>query len=102
HPISIYGVGDGSHMVVLQSITNGVESGKYVWPMFSSIGPGGGGFELRGWRDQTGFSLIDLGERHGLGTVFEYTKGQPGGAASRSQPVSHETNRTSSAAGSGR
>jgi hypothetical protein len=101
-PISIYHVADGTHIVVVQSITNGVESGKYIWPMFSSIGPGGGGFVLSGWRDNTGSSLIDLGERRGLGTVLEYTRRQPGGAANLSQPVSPETNRTSSAADSGR
>jgi len=28
HPISIYHVADGSHIIVVQSITNGVESGK--------------------------------------------------------------------------
>ncbi len=77
HPISIYHVAaDGSHIVVVQSVTNGVESGKYIWPMFSSFGPGGGGFVLSGWRDQTGSSLIELGGREGLATVFEYTKGQ--------------------------
>ncbi len=76
HPISIYHVADGSHIVVVQGITNGVESGKYLWPMFSSFGPGGGGFVLSGWRDQRGSSLIELGGTEGLATVFEYTKGQ--------------------------
>ena len=102
HPISIYHVADGSHIVLVQSITNGVESGKYIWPMFSSRGPGGDGFALTGWRGPTGSSLIDLGARQGLAAVLEYTKGQPDGAANRSQPIRSETNRTSSAAGSGR
>jgi hypothetical protein len=102
HPISIYHVADGTHIIVVQSITNGVESGKYIWPMFSSIGPGGSGFVLSGWRDQTGSSLIDLGGREGLATVLEYTRGQPDGAANRSQPVPSGTNLTSAPAGSGR
>jgi hypothetical protein len=102
HPISIYHVADGSHIVLVQSITNGVESGKYIWPMFSSIGPGGDGFALSAWRSPDGFSLIDLGPRQGQATVLEYTRRQPDGAANRSQPVSPQTNQTSAPAGSGR
>ena len=80
HPISIYHVADGTHIVVVQSITNGVESGKYIWPMFSSAGPASNGLVLRGWRGPTGSSLIDLGGRQGLATVLEYTRRQDGAA----------------------
>src|SRR5881628_873396 len=83
HPISIYHVADGSHIVLVQSITNEVESGKYIWPMCSSIGPGSNGFLLSAWRRPAGSCLIELGGRQGLATVFEYTKRQAHGAANR-------------------
>ena len=74
-PITTYhAAGDGSHIALVQSITNGVESGKYIWPQVSSFGPGGDGFNLTGWRGPTGTSLVDLGPKEGLGSVFDYTK----------------------------
>ena len=102
HPVSIYHVADGTHIVVVQSVTNGIESGKYIWPMNSSAGPGGDGFVLGGWRGPDGSPLIDLGGLQGLATVLEYTKGQQNGVADGSQPFSSGTNRTPGAAGSRR
>lgn len=74
-PVRIYHAGgDGSHIVVVQSVTGGVESGKYIWPQASSFGPGGDGFNLTGWRGPNGTSLIELGPKEGLGSVYDYTK----------------------------
>jgi len=95
-PIAVYHVADGSHILVVQSITNGIESGKYIWPWFSSLGPGWGGQVLKPW------GVVDLDQRKGLADVYDYTKGQQDGAANGSQPIRSETNAMSPAAGSRR
>jgi hypothetical protein len=95
-PIAVHHVADGTHIRVVQSITNGIESGKYICPWLSSLGPNWTGEVLKHW------GVVDLGSREGLADVYDYTKGQQDGATNGSQPVRAQTNQTSGAAGSRR
>ena len=95
HPIRVYE--DHGNVVVVQGKTGGIEYGKYIVSVLSSYIPYAG---------EDGFSLVPAGHIQGdhdaVAEVFDFRRGQPGGAANRSQPVQAETNRTSAAAGSGR
>jgi hypothetical protein len=93
NPIAVHHIADGSHILVVQSVTNGIESGKYVWPLSSSRGPALNEGALKPW------GIVDLGPRMGLANVYDYTKGQQGGSADGGQSFGSGTNRTSGAAG---
>ena len=95
HPLSVYQ--DRGNVVVVQTVTYGVESGKYIKPLVSSYDRFGeeGDFILT---PATGCpSCLSDGA-----WVYDYRKRQPDGPANRSQRVRSGTGRTSSDAGSGR
>ena len=94
HPIRIYF--HHMHTVIVQSVKDDVESGKYVINPASSWLP-------MGAKDSEGFTWRPsaLGTNWGW-RIYDYERRQPLAAANQSQPVVPGTNSTSAAAGSGR
>jgi hypothetical protein len=101
HPVRVYM--DGPNIVVVQSKSSRVESGKYIIPHVSSHLPlGEHGDLVLGSKT----CVISIGQ--GMGAVVcDYRRGQPRGAADRSEPFRPETfrletNLTASTSGSSR
>jgi hypothetical protein len=91
NPIRIYRAGDSSHIVVVQNVAGGVESGKYIVPLTSSLGQDTRTFVLTRCLVK-GSEFVDLGKRSGLARVYNYTRSTSDGSASGSQPLASETN----------
>jgi hypothetical protein len=94
HPVRVYS--DHINTVVVQRVTDGVESGKYLIPLISSYIPFG---EEAGFRITPTDSYVDMGRGTGLAQVYDYRRSQPDGAADGGQPFRSETNQASGAAG---